>query len=129
MDDIPDKTSAPRASKVDNKYIKTDTDEEFAQALHAFRRETTLKTYGRAHLANLGYGAIMGDRILERIVDCARANKIRSLEALRSETKWSRSDELGEEVISIINRYVRLLSDQSIPTHAVERLNVHRHVV
>ena len=81
-----------------------DADIAFRHALHTFRREQTIKIYSRTHLEGLGYGAIMGDRLLQRIVDCARANKIRSLEQLYRETKWNRAFKLGDAVIQLVNQ-------------------------
>ncbi|KAI0741660.1 P-loop containing nucleoside triphosphate hydrolase protein [Daedaleopsis nitida] len=93
------KTSTPRASQVDTSYKMNDIDIKLRSALHEFRRMQTLQTYGRAHLNNLGCGAIMGDDVLRRVLDCARANKIRSVDSLYRETKWNWSRELGNEVL------------------------------
>ncbi len=80
------------------------SDIEFRKALHDFRREKTLARYGLAHLNNLGHGLIMGDEVFKRIADCARAQKLTSVESLFRETKWSRSNELGEELLGLVTR-------------------------
>lgn len=82
------------------------TDIEFRKALHEFRRECTIKTFGRIHLNNLGPGLIMGDTVLEHIADCARVNKLTSPDSLYRETKWSRAQEHGNEVLALVNRCV-----------------------
>lgn len=81
-------------------------DFKFRTALNDYRREKTVQIFSRAHLYNLGPGAIMGDDILKRIVDCARAQKLDSLDALKKETKWSRADELGNGVLELVSRCV-----------------------
>ncbi len=98
------KSSTPCASNVDTDYKMGPSELELRQALHQYRRDQTVREYGRAHLHNSGYGAIMGDKILQRIVDCARANKIRTLEGLYRETKWNRTYELGETVLELVNK-------------------------
>ncbi|KAI0323623.1 hypothetical protein GY45DRAFT_1216905, partial [Cubamyces sp. BRFM 1775] len=62
-------------------------DRSFRRALHAFRRSKTLATQGKVHLHNNGTGMVMGDDILFRIADCARAGKIYTAEALARESK------------------------------------------
>lgn len=109
LDVTPLRPAAPRASQVDTRYTMSELDLKFRAALHSFRREQTVKLYGLAHLKNLGPGAIMGDETLKRIVDCARAHKIRCLESLARETKWNRTSELGEHVLCLIAEYVSSL--------------------
>lgn len=80
------------------------SDIEFRKALHEFRWEQTLARYGLAHLNNLGPGLLMGDEVFKRIADCAHAQKITSVESLFRETKWSRSNDLGEELLGLVRR-------------------------
>lgn len=80
------------------------TDIEFRKALHRFRRERTIDTFGQVHLNNLGPGLIMGDTVLDRIADCARVNKLTSLDLLYRETKWSRAQEYGNELLGLVNQ-------------------------
>ncbi|OJT02516.1 ATP-dependent DNA helicase Q-like 1 [Trametes pubescens] len=94
--------SASRASHVDSKYTMNTTDIGFRRALHDFRRAETLRTYGRAHLNNMGPGMIMGDGELSRIADCARARKLGSLDDLYKESKWDLTHELGERVLELV---------------------------
>ncbi|KAI0332527.1 P-loop containing nucleoside triphosphate hydrolase protein [Cubamyces sp. BRFM 1775] len=103
MDQPIDKARAARASQVDTQYTVSETDIQLRGALHRFRRDQTVRLYGLAHLHELGPGAVMGDDILKRIIDCARVHKIRDLDGLFRETKWHRSDELGNAVLQLIN--------------------------
>ncbi|TBU21121.1 hypothetical protein BD311DRAFT_633283, partial [Dichomitus squalens] len=93
--------SSARASKVSSAPMDPQ-DCQLQAALHTFRREQTIKVYGRRRLNSNGPGAIMGDEVLKRIVDCARSHKLGTVEALARETKWSRAHELGEEVLKIV---------------------------
>ncbi|EJF56827.1 hypothetical protein DICSQDRAFT_174510 [Dichomitus squalens LYAD-421 SS1] len=80
-------------------------DVEFRAELNQYRREQTVKTHGLAHLNNLGAGIIMGDETLDRIADCARAQKLTTVETLYQETKWPKSRELGADVLKLIKKY------------------------
>ncbi|KAI1795743.1 hypothetical protein LXA43DRAFT_735285 [Ganoderma leucocontextum] len=108
MDEQPAKPSTSRASQVEASYTMTAADLELRAALHAFRRQQTQAKLGSAHLKNLGPGAIMGDQVLKRILDCARVHKIETVEQLYRETKWNRALEFGENVLKLIAVYVSL---------------------
>ncbi|EJF63964.1 hypothetical protein DICSQDRAFT_54932, partial [Dichomitus squalens LYAD-421 SS1] len=95
--------SSARASKVPSAPMDPQ-DVQLQAALHAFRREQTIKVYGQRRLNSNGPGAIMGDEVLRRVVDCARVHKLGTVEALARETKWSRAHELGDEVLRIVHR-------------------------
>lgn len=79
-------------------------DYSFRRELDSFRRRVTMEKFSRAHLNNLGPGTIMGDMILDRIVNCARAHKLNSVECLQRETKWGRSAELGNQVLDLVKK-------------------------
>ncbi|KAI0631312.1 P-loop containing nucleoside triphosphate hydrolase protein [Trametes polyzona] len=99
------RTTAPRASHIDTKYVMSSTDIDFRAALHDFRCAEMISIYGRANFNNLGTGMVMGDVTLSRIADCARARKLSSPEDLYKETKWDLSWELGQRVLELINRH------------------------
>ena len=105
-DQKPAKASTTRASHVEASYTMTPADLELRTALHVFRRQQTVAKLGSAHLKNLGPAVIMGDHVLKRILDCARAQKIQTVEQLYRETKWNRAQEFGEEVLKLIIKYV-----------------------
>lgn len=77
-------------------------DVRFHDALHEFRREKTLQLFGRRHLHNWGPGTVMGDTTLKRIIDCSRAYKLGSMEALVRETKWTRAGEYGNDILQLV---------------------------
>ncbi|KAH9914882.1 P-loop containing nucleoside triphosphate hydrolase protein [Epithele typhae] len=97
--------AARRASKLDDKVTLTQVDKDFRLAVQQFRDDQTCKMLGRTHLEEEGPRFIMGDKTLDRVVLCARANKIRSVEELHRETKWYRVKELGEELLVLVNRF------------------------
>jgi hypothetical protein len=71
-------------------------------ALHNFRKEQTIARFGHACLRNTGPGIIMADDVLQRIIDCAHFHLIESPQQLLKETRWSRVDQYGEEIVSLI---------------------------
>lgn len=95
-----------QASRVPVKYIMSSLDHKLHVALHVFRREKTLLLYGRRQLNNRGPSIILGDDQLKRVIHCARAHKLDSVEALVREMKWSRARELGEEILKLVHEYV-----------------------
>ncbi|KAI1783376.1 P-loop containing nucleoside triphosphate hydrolase protein [Ganoderma leucocontextum] len=101
-DDSGAKAPSKQASKVTSTPM-TSTDTRLQAALHAFRRDQTIKLFGCRHLNSNGPGAIMGNEILERIIECARVRKLADLDALYRETKWNRAQELGTDVLKIIH--------------------------
>ncbi|KAI1781685.1 P-loop containing nucleoside triphosphate hydrolase protein, partial [Ganoderma leucocontextum] len=101
----PPQPSVPRASTVPNKYTMSITDHDLHDTLDQFRRARTQEEFGVAILNNLGPGLVMGNAILERIVDCARVHKLGTLESLYRETKWDLTWELGERVLDLVKNY------------------------
>ncbi|KAH9938065.1 P-loop containing nucleoside triphosphate hydrolase protein [Fomitopsis serialis] len=75
-------------------------------ALDTFRRERTINKYGRALLDNLGASVVLPDDAIDRLVECAQAGKIKSLDDVQREVgkKWGKAREYGEEVAAIIRR-------------------------
>lgn len=76
-------------------------------ALHAFRREKMQQTYGRHRLNNLGPAIIMGDSQLKQILECARLHKLNTVEDVVREIQWWRAEDLGADVLRLIQQYVR----------------------
>lgn len=73
-------------------------------ALDEWREKTTITLYGHALLQDIGSSLTMPTDILNRIVDCARVFKMKTLDDLRKETKWDGADRWGSDVISIVER-------------------------
>lgn len=79
---------------------------EVHHALHTWRREHTLATFGRALLWDLGPAAIMPNLVVQCIVDCAHVDKITTVEDLKKETKWERAEEYGGEILDLIRLHL-----------------------
>lgn len=94
-----------RSTTGEDKDKQRNLDAGLRQALEAWRRDTTVKEYGRANLRVLGLSLVMGDNVRDRIVDCARHNKIKTITDISRETKWARAVEYGTEVITIIEKH------------------------
>ncbi|KAH9846602.1 hypothetical protein C2E23DRAFT_851964 [Lenzites betulinus] len=72
-------------------------------ALDDLRREKMRALYGRALLYNLGAALVMPDDIILRIVNGARAHKLRTLEDLQRETVyWDMVEDMREDVLRIV---------------------------
>jgi hypothetical protein len=96
------KNRPARSTIPDKNYTPTAQDAELRAALHDFRKMRTLELHGRARLRNLGPGIIMGDDVLQRIVDCSHFYLIGTTAQLAKETHWSGVDDYGEKVLSLI---------------------------
>jgi len=79
---------------------------KLCEALEDWRDQKTVEIYGRSHLIDLGPTVVMGDSVLDRIVDCAHFQKIKVADDLRKETHWSVNDNLAKEVITIIHHII-----------------------
>lgn len=88
------------------KYTMGPQECKLCEALEDWRDEKTVEIYGRSHLIDLGPTVVMGDSVLDRIVDCSHFEKIKIIEDLRKETHWSVNDDLAREVITIIHRII-----------------------
>ncbi|KAG1888914.1 uncharacterized protein F5891DRAFT_966066 [Suillus fuscotomentosus] len=85
------------------KYTMESQEHKLCKALEDWRDQKTVEIYGRSHLIDLGPTVVMGDMVLDRIVDCAHFQKIKVAKDLRKETHWSVNDDLAKEVIAIIH--------------------------
>jgi hypothetical protein len=108
ISNIPKPKPKAQRSKIKTNYKYDKRDMDLATALHEFRRQKTIEKFGRASLRNHGPGAIMGNDILDRIVDCAHAGRISSKEELRKETRWAGVNDYGDEVLSLIQAHCPL---------------------
>ena len=86
----------------------SDAGRDLRTALDGFRRQRMLAKHGESLLNALGASIIMPNSILDRLVDCAEAKKIASVEDLHREVgkKWTKAQELGHDVVGIILRCV-----------------------
>ncbi|KAG0694255.1 P-loop containing nucleoside triphosphate hydrolase protein [Suillus ampliporus] len=88
------------------KYTMGPQEFKLCEALEDWRDQKTVEIYGRSHLIDLGPTVVMGDSVLDQIVDCAHFQKIKIADDLRKETHWSVNDNLAREVIAIIHRII-----------------------
>ena len=79
-------------------------EDELLEALEDWRECKMRDVHGEAHLINLGPATIMPDDVLDRIVDCAHFFKIKTVDDLSRETRWSKAHKFGVEVIAIVHR-------------------------
>ncbi|KIL54412.1 hypothetical protein M378DRAFT_45287, partial [Amanita muscaria Koide BX008] len=77
-----------REMNVEDKENQQKFDTELQNALETWRRAQVESKYGRATLRNLGPSLVMGEKVRDRIVDCARHGKIKTTANLERETKW-----------------------------------------
>ncbi|KAH6893858.1 hypothetical protein BKA70DRAFT_1440086 [Coprinopsis sp. MPI-PUGE-AT-0042] len=66
----------------------TDRDVEFRSALLAWRRTGALEKFKGPVVRRFGPKVFMTEELMERVIECARARKLTSLEDLEHETSW-----------------------------------------
>ena len=86
---------------------RTETDRKLASALHRFRQDKTTLLYGPAIATDLGGCVLMGDSVIDRLIDCVRAGIIKKGEDVVRETEWRRAAEYAGEVYAILERHVQ----------------------
>lgn len=89
----------------EDKERQLETDQVLRMDLEKWRRDMTVKKYSRGHLRNLGAGLVMGTTTRDRIVECARYGKIRTIANLDRETKWTGANEFGNDILKIIEEH------------------------
>ncbi|KAH9914611.1 uncharacterized protein B0H18DRAFT_1144264 [Fomitopsis serialis] len=97
----------PRASRIKKDTTISPAGHDLRTALDTFRRERTINKYGRALLDSLGASAVIPDDVIDRLVECAQARKIKSVDDIQREVgkKWGKAREYGEAVTNIIMRF------------------------
>jgi hypothetical protein len=103
--DIAKSSNKPARSRLPKKSALMSHDHDLRKALHEFRKRRTISKFGTPCLINTGPGIIMPNDILQRIVDCAHHHKIKTTGDLAKETRWSRVEEFGAEVLEIITSH------------------------
>lgn len=93
-----------KASSVPKQFKDTSADIDLRAALHNFRCCQMERLFSPPLLRTLGPALIMGDNVVQRLIDCARVHKGRDQQDLWRETKWVRVVELGEEVLALLHR-------------------------
>lgn len=87
-----------------SKYNRETSDIILCEALEDWREQKTATVFGRANLNDLGPSLVMPNTVLDRVVDAAHHYKIHSVQDLKKETGWTRSEQYGEEVVAIVQR-------------------------
>ncbi|KAF8168693.1 P-loop containing nucleoside triphosphate hydrolase protein [Pholiota molesta] len=104
--------AAERPPKTSNKsnikpYKMSTVDFDLKDALKEWRRRTAFHKFNASTVRTLGVRILMSDNILARIVDCAHAGKLTSIEDLSKESGLAkdRINEYGEELVKLILVY------------------------
>lgn len=85
-------------------YTREEADMRLRAALNAWRQATMVANFGEALMKEVGSSLVLPDVQLERIVDCAHGGAIKSVDDLRREVDWYFTDELGLDILDIINK-------------------------
>ncbi|KAM6490855.1 P-loop containing nucleoside triphosphate hydrolase protein [Amanita muscaria] len=120
----------PCRSRLPTVKVMTNEDQEMQERkdaalrldLEVWRRDQAKKEFGQGHTRNLGPSLVMGLSTCERIVHCARHMKIKTIEQLERETKWTRTFEFGPEVIKIIAKHYPFNPPPTGPTYVVDHM-------
>lgn len=89
---------------------------KLCEALEDWREQKTRETHGESHLMDIGPSLVMPDEVLDRIVACAHYLKIKSVEDLKRETHWSKTNQFGIEVISLIHHIIPVPTASAVLT-------------
>lgn len=93
----------PSRSKIPAKsYMPGPKEAELTAALEAWRDRAAVQWLSPEHRDLHGGAAVMSNKVLKSIVKYASVGKIKSIENLRRETQWSRSNRYGAEVLDLI---------------------------
>ncbi|TFK18252.1 P-loop containing nucleoside triphosphate hydrolase protein [Coprinopsis marcescibilis] len=78
---------------------------DLKRALYVWRKDIALKIHSPGIIRAHGNKIVMTEDILNRIIDCARAKKLPSVEALKLETSWRYAEEHGASLLAIVGRF------------------------
>lgn len=97
-------------------YQPSTKEQDLKTALKNWRHEQALIIVGPLNVRKYGNGLFMSDETIQRLVDCAHANKISTCDQIEKETRWRRDwiDQCSESLLSVIRAHAAL------PTAAVE---------
>lgn len=88
-------------SKLKLSIAPPDNTSELRGLLLAWRDKATLEAYGESMTTYCGSQLLMSDRIVQRLIDCAAAHKIKTHQDITRETGWAveRAQLHGERII------------------------------
>lgn len=81
----------------------TDSDKTLRQVLFRWRDETAKAQLGEYE--EYGGDILMHYRIIERIVELASVDKLKTLKHLQDQTSWAWTTEYGEEVLELVRKH------------------------
>jgi hypothetical protein len=93
----------------------TDTSRKLQMALFDWRDQNARLIFTSAVLQNMGSKIFLSDQIISTIVECARADRIGTVDLLYQETRWRKPwmDEFGESILSVVRSFY---PPQTLPT-------------
>ncbi|KIK74048.1 hypothetical protein PAXRUDRAFT_176847, partial [Paxillus rubicundulus Ve08.2h10] len=97
----------PNRSRL-NKFKMGPKEYELCEALEDWREGKTCEIHGELNLIDIGPSLVMPDDILDCIMTCAHYLKIKSVDDLRHETHWSKTNQFGAEVIYVIHHIIHI---------------------
>ncbi|KAF8450850.1 hypothetical protein L210DRAFT_842835, partial [Boletus edulis BED1] len=96
----------PARSHVDTKYTMEAKEVDLCNALEEWRVAKAVNERGEACVMDYGPGFILPTATIDRIVNCAHHSKLRTVDDLRKETRWSGVALYGTEVLAIVNIFI-----------------------
>ncbi|KAF8415303.1 hypothetical protein L210DRAFT_3495955 [Boletus edulis BED1] len=102
---IPPQSKRPSRSRISGFTMSSD-DLALVNALEDWREGTTISLHGEGFLCDLGPGLVMPTKVLDRIVTCAHAHKIKTVANLQKETSWSGAEHYGHQIVSLVLQHL-----------------------
>ena len=83
----------------------TDEAVESRDVLYTWRRETAEARYGTHIVTVYGSHMIMSDNMIDRVIACAQAGKLHSIQHLINETGWRHdlASQYGESLLAVVH--------------------------
>lgn len=94
-------TMASEGAEPDNEKLIV----KLTEALEAWREKASYEWLNADLMDFHGGAAVMSDKVLQNIVSSAAQGRLTSVDALKEETRWSRSLRYGAEVLDIVHLY------------------------
>ncbi|KAL4260460.1 hypothetical protein AB1N83_009629 [Pleurotus pulmonarius] len=92
-------------SRIAPKEKMDPSDLRLQKALEEWRQAKTAAQFSAAHLRDFGPALIMPNKVLDRIVACASAEKLSTPADLERETRWSKATTYGNEILEVIREH------------------------
>jgi hypothetical protein len=104
-------TAVPKPAKVPAKshikpYMMTTSDLELKRAILEWRQQQMVAKFGALLARKYGAKYLLSEDLVQRIVDCAHASKITSVESIEKETHWNGAKEHGILLLAVIKAHV-----------------------